>query len=61
MKGATNQAMLISQAPMMKALDAISRVPWRINKYMLHVQEAMVREGFEFGKIKAAFYPLRFT
>ncbi|KAL7701466.1 mitochondrial DNA-directed RNA polymerase [Lotmaria passim] len=59
-KGTTNQAMIISQAPMMKALDAISRVPWRINKYMLHVQEAIVREGFGFGKIRPAFYPLHF-
>lgn len=60
-KGATNQAMIISQAPMMKALDAISRVPWRINKYMLHVQEAIVREGFGFGKIRSGFYPLHYT
>ncbi|CUG70007.1 mitochondrial DNA-directed RNA polymerase, putative [Bodo saltans] len=59
-KGASNQAMLISQAPMMKALDAISRVPWRINKYMLHVQEAMIREGFGFGKIRPGFYPLHY-
>lgn len=59
-KGATNQAMIISQAPMMKALDAISRVPWRINKYMLHVQEAIVREGFGFGKIRPGFYPLHY-
>jgi DNA-directed RNA polymerase, mitochondrial len=59
-KGTTNQAMIISQAPMMKALDAISRVPWRINKYMLHVQEAIVREGFGFGKIRPGFYPLHY-
>ncbi|CCW62551.1 unnamed protein product [Phytomonas sp. EM1] len=59
-KGSTNQAMLISQAPMMQALDAISRVPWRISKYMLHVQEAIVREGFGFGKIRAGFYPLHY-
>lgn len=59
-KGSTNQAMIVSQAPMMKALDAISRVPWRINKYMLHVQEAIVREGFGFGKIKPGFYPLHY-
>ncbi|KAK7194148.1 DNA-directed RNA polymerase, mitochondrial [Novymonas esmeraldas] len=59
-KGATNQAMIVSQAPMMKALDAISRVPWRINKYMLHVQEAVVREGFGFGKIRPGFYPLHY-
>ncbi|KPA79160.1 putative mitochondrial mitochondrial DNA-directed RNA polymerase [Leptomonas pyrrhocoris] len=59
-KGSTNQAMIISQAPMMKALDAISRVPWRINKYMLHVQEAIVREGFGFGKIRPGFYPLHY-
>ncbi|KAH8619322.1 putative DNA dependent RNA polymerase [Trypanosoma vivax] len=59
-KGSTNQAMIISQAPMMKALDAISRVPWRISKYMLHVQEAIVREGYGFGKIRPAFYPLHY-
>ncbi|CCW66019.1 unnamed protein product [Phytomonas sp. Hart1] len=59
-KGSTNQAMLISQAPMMCALDAISRVPWRISKYMLHVQEAIMREGFGFGKIRAGFYPLHY-
>ncbi|SYZ66282.1 DNA-directed_RNA_polymerase (plasmid) [Leishmania braziliensis MHOM/BR/75/M2904] len=59
-KGAANQAMIVSQAPMMKALDAISRVPWRINKYMLHVQEAIVREGFGFGKIRPGFYPLHY-
>ncbi|EPY20332.1 DNA-directed RNA polymerase, mitochondrial [Strigomonas culicis] len=59
-KGTTNQAMIISQAPMMRALDAISRVPWRINKYMLHVQEAIVREGFGFGKIRPGFYPLHY-
>ncbi|CAD2219875.1 DNA-directed RNA polymerase, mitochondrial [Angomonas deanei] len=60
-KGSTNQAMIISQAPMMQALDVISRVPWRINKYMLHVQEAIVREGFGFGKIRPGFYPLHYT
>ncbi|TPP44916.1 DNA-dependent RNA polymerase family protein [Leishmania donovani] len=43
-KGSANQAMIVSQAPMLKALDAISRVPWRINKYMLHVQEAIRRQ-----------------
>ncbi|KAG5478247.1 hypothetical protein CUR178_04962 [Leishmania enriettii] len=59
-KGSANQAMIVSQAPMMKALDAISRVPWRINKYMLHVQEAIVREGFGFGKIRPGFYPLHY-
>ncbi|CBZ34507.1 mitochondrial DNA-directed RNA polymerase, putative [Leishmania donovani] len=59
-KGSANQAMIVSQAPMLKALDAISRVPWRINKYMLHVQEAIVREGFGFGKIRPGFYPLHY-
>lgn len=59
-KGSANQAMIVSQAPMMKALDAISRVPWRINKYMLHVQEAIVREGFGFGKLRPGFYPLHY-
>ncbi|KAH9597271.1 DNA-directed RNA polymerase [Trypanosoma melophagium] len=59
-KGSTNQAMIISQAPMMKALDAISRVPWRISKYILHVQEAIVREGYGFGKIRPGFYPLHY-
>eukprot|EP00796_Vickermania_ingenoplastis_P007465 gene7465-5261_t len=60
-KGPTNEAMIISQAPMMRALDAISRVPWRIHKYLLHVQEAMVREGYGFGKLRPAFYPLHYT
>lgn len=60
-KGPTNEAMIVSQAPMMVALDAISKVPWRIHKYVLHVQEAMVREGYGFGKIRPAFYPLHYT
>ena len=60
-KGATNNIMLISQAPMIKALDAISKVPWRISKYMLYVQEAMVQAGYPFGKIRAAFYPLHYA
>lgn len=60
-KGPTNEAMIVSQAPMMRALDAISRVPWRIHKYLLHVQEAMVREGYGFGKLRPAFYPLHYT
>ena len=59
-KGTSNQAMLLSQTPMMRALDAISRVPLRISKYMLHVQEAIVREGFGFGKIRPGFYPLHY-
>lgn len=60
-KGPTNEAMLVSQAPMMRALDAISRVPWRIHKFILHIQEAMVREGYGFGKLRPAFYPLHYT
>lgn len=60
-KGPTNEAMLVSQAPMMKALDAISKVPWRIHKFILHIQEAMVREGYGFGKLRPAFYPLHYT
>lgn len=60
-KGPTNEAMIISQAPMMRALDAISSVPWRIHRYLLHVQEAMVREGYGFGKLRPAFYPLHYT
>lgn len=59
-KGATNDLMLASQAPMIKALDAVSKVPWRVNKYMLYVQEAIMQEGYGFGKIRAGFYPLSY-
>lgn len=60
-KGTMNSIMLSSQSPIIKALDAISRVPWRISRYMLFVQEAIVREGYGFGKIRPAFYPLHYT
>jgi DNA-directed RNA polymerase len=59
-KSSTSTVMLMSRAPIIKALDAISRVPWRVNKYMLHVQEAMVQEGYEFGKVRPSFYPLSY-
>jgi DNA-directed RNA polymerase len=59
-KSSTSSVMLLSRAPIIRALDAISRVPWRVNKYMLHVQEAMVQEGYGFGKIRPAFYPLNY-
>ena len=60
-KSASSDIMLLSQAPIIKALDAISKVPWRISRYMLYVQEAITREGYGFGKIRPSFYPLHYT
>lgn len=60
-KSPTSNLMLTSRAPIIRALDAISRVPWRVNKMMLHVQEAILQEGYAFGKIRASFYPLSYA
>eukprot|EP00744_Colponema_vietnamica_P017772 GILI01025004.1.p1 GENE.GILI01025004.1~~GILI01025004.1.p1 ORF type:complete len:815 (+),score=124.39 GILI01025004.1:201-2447(+) len=61
LKGGANDIMLLSQAPIIKALDSISKVPWRISKYMLYVQEEIVRQGYGLSKIRPSFYPLHYT
>ena len=56
--GAMSDLFVRTKPPMMAAMDCLSRVPWRINRFILHVQEMIVVEGFGFHKIMPAFHPL---
>lgn len=60
-KGAMGSIMMACRAPIIEALDSISSVAWSINRFILHVEEAVIQEGYAVGKIRQSYFPLTYA
>ena len=54
--GAMSRQFWRTKPPVLEALDCLSRVGWRFNKFILHVEEMIVLEGYGFHKLTPSFY-----
>eukprot|EP00760_Papus_ankaliazontas_P036149 PhM_4_TR8224/c0_g1_i1/m.5814/K10908/POLRMT, RPO41; DNA-directed RNA polymerase, mitochondrial len=59
--GTMSDVFMKTRPPMLRALDAVSKVPWKVSKYILHVQERILVDGYGHHKIQASFHPLSFA
>ncbi|KNH09228.1 mitochondrial DNA-directed RNA polymerase [Perkinsela sp. CCAP 1560/4] len=56
--GSMARAFSRTRPPMLEAADCLSRVGWRFNRFIMHVEELIVLEGYGFHKIMPSFFPV---
>ena len=56
--GAMSRQFWRTKPPVLEAADCISRVAWRFNRFILHVEEMIILEGYGFHKLTPSFYSI---